>query len=328
MNNDQKLFNLHIGMPKTGTKTLQTHMFPEHPDIDFLGTYIQWQEGEAKNCRDTEVLEFINELLWKEFRCPDIKRCKELYEKWANHAAAKNKILLWSWESLMENKHSVQRIRAENLKKVVGDACITACLRHPTSLMKSLYVQLLKRDNILDRAKKGKKHRFESIEQWMSKGWNRPGLPPKVHLEYAETLQVFSDVFGKDNIKVLLFEQLVEDQDSFIRNFCSFLGVDPEHGVQLAAGHQRNVAWTQEQFDRLEALNHSPLRALKFRFSAPSERAEMLGIDPVAENQTGEKAKIVISPEWEKRIEEKTCAGNRMIQEQWGVPLEQYGYPV
>lgn len=327
MSTSQKRFNLHIGMPKTGTKTLQTHMFPEHPELDFLGTYVQWRGGAAENCRDPEVLAFVNELLWKKFRHPDINRCKELYKEWADHAAAENKILLWSWESLMENKHTVQRIRARNLKEVVGEASVTVCLRNPVSLMKSLYIQLLKRDNLQAHAKKGKKHRFESIEQWMAKGWNTNGQPPRAHLEYSESLQVFADVFGKDSIKVLLFEQLVEDQDAFIRDFCNFLRIDPEQGVQLAAGQQSNVSWTQEQFDRLKELNHSPLRALKFRFSDRPTRASMLGIDQT-ESPVGEKVQLSISPEWINKIEEKTRAGNRMIQEQWGVPLEQYGYPV
>jgi len=328
MNTNQKMFNLHIGMPKTGTKTLQNHMFPEHPDIDFLGTYMNCADQRPQQCRDTDVLEFMNELLWKKFNNPNISKCRKLYKRWADHAASEGKILLWSWESLMENNHDIQRIRAENLKKVVGEARITACLRHPESLMKSLYIQLLKRDNIQCRAKRGKGHRFESIERWMAKGWDRPGHPPRAHLEYAETLQIFADVFGKDSIKILLFEQLVENQDQFVRDFCGLIGIDVEQGISLAQGQRSNVTWTQEQFDQLEALNDSPLQALRFRFSHKKKRAEMLGINPQKENRSGNKVRIDIAPEWIEKIEQKTRAGNRMIQEQWGTPLEQYGYPI
>lgn len=328
MNTDKKMFNLHIGMPKTGTKTLQVHMFPKHPEIDFLGTYIHSRRTRDKQCRDSEVLEFINELIWKNFTNPNIPRCKELYAKWVASAAGENKILMWSWESLMENRHEVQRIRAENIRNIVGDANITVCLRSPVSLIESLYIQLLKRDNIGGYAKVGKKHRFETIEQWLKNGWNKDGHPPKVHLEYAESLQIFTDVFGKNSVKVLLFEQLVEDQSSYIRNLCDFLGIDPEGGVQLASGPKINERWGQEQYNQLKVLNHSPLRALKFRFSNKQKRKVMLGMTQGMDESSKKKTSVVIPPEWIERIEEKTRKGNRWIQTQWDVSLEQYGYPV
>lgn len=326
MSTDKKMFNLHIGMPKTGTTTLQSHLFPEHPDLDYLGTYIKWKGTPQQNCRDTEVLEFAQELLWKNFRNPNMTRCKELYNKWADHAAAEDKALLWSWESLMENNHTVQLIRAENLKEVAGEARVIACLRHPVSLMESLYVQLLKRDNIGEHAKKGKKHRFESVEQWLKNGLAK-GRAPTNHLDYAETLQVFAGVFGKENIKVLLFEQLVENQDAFIRELCEFIEIDPEQGIQLARGKRTNERWSQEQLDRLKALNRSPLRALQFRFSDKNKRARLLGIHPDTP-PTGPKAIVDIPLELKREIKERTRGGNRMLQEQWGLPLEQYGYPV
>ena len=38
-NNDKKTLYLHIGYPRTATKTLQTHFFPDHPDINYLGRH-------------------------------------------------------------------------------------------------------------------------------------------------------------------------------------------------------------------------------------------------------------------------------------------------
>lgn len=328
MSTDKPIFKLHIGMPKTGTKTLQVHMFPEHSGIDYLGTYIPYRGSKAKHCRDAEVVEFMNELIWKNRSNPDIGRCKALYEKWKTDAAAENKVLLWSWESLMEHKHRVQRNRAENLKEVAGEVSIVACLRHPVSLMKSLYIQLLKRDNLAAGAKWGSRHRFETIEDWMATGWDSPGQPPKAHLEYAETLEVFADVFGNDSVKILLFEQLVEDQETFVRDFCRQLGVDSEEGIRLVEGQRSNVGWTREQYDRLASLNDSKMLALRFRFANRKKRAEMLGIRSGVENTPEARLKVQISPEWIDRIEEKTKAGNRMLQDTWGIPLEQYGYPV
>jgi hypothetical protein len=228
----------------------------------------------------------------------------------------------------MENTHEVQRIRAQNLRRVVGDANLTVCLRNPVSLIESLYVQLLKRDNIGAYAKVGKKHRFETVEQWLGNEWDKDGHPPKAHLEYAESLQVFAEVFGKENIKVLLFEQLVENQAAYIQDFCEFIGINPEEGVRLANVPRVNERWGQEQYDRLEALNHSPLLALRFRFSNKKARAALLGMARKNNKEPSRKTHVDIPEFWKKKIEDKTRAGNRMIQEQWNVPLEKYGYPV
>ena len=322
------MLNLHIGMPKTGTTTLQANLFPKHSELDYLGAYIGPRTEHYQTCRDVEVFEFMNELLWKNFRNPNISRCKELYAKFAVNASSAGRVLLWSWESLMENTHDVQRIRAENIRNVVGETNITVCLRHPLSLVESLYVQLLKRDNIGGYAKFGRKHRFQSVEEWIEEGWDQDGHPPTAQLEYAESLKVFADVFGQESITVLLFEQLVENQDQYIRNFCNAIGIDPEEGVRLAKGQRMNERWGQNQMDRLRALNDSPLRALQFRFSNKKKRAGLLDTKNMNAAESSQKVLVKIPEEWGKRIEDKTRIGNRIIQLQWGVPLDKYGYPV
>jgi hypothetical protein len=318
-----KPLTLHIGMPKTGTTTLQTYLFAKHPELDFLGSY---PHGRHQGLRDADVLEFMNELVWKNFRNPDINRSKALYQHWVEQAALANKTLLLSWESLMLNHHAIQKTRAENIRKTVGAVRIIACLRHPISLVQSAYLQTLKRDNIGSRAEKGQKHRLEPIEQWIMDGFAQ-NRAPKTHLEYAETLQIFAEVFGKDCIKVLLFEQLVENQEAFIRDLCDFVGINSKEGIRLTTGKRENVRWTQEQLNQLKALDHSPLRALRFRFSNKKDRARLLGIDP-RNPPDSPKAKIDMSPELIEKIEETTRPGNRILQDQWGLPLEQYGYPV
>lgn len=310
-------FFLHIGMPKTGTTTLQRTLFSNHPELMFFGKA-------QKNCQNPIQHDLMAELVWRKFIRPDFPKCEKLYAQLAEQAAAQNKSLLYSQESLMLNRHQVQKFRAQNLQKVIGDARLIVCLRQPVSLVKSVYTQTLKRDNIGSGAKLGKAHRFEPFERWIQRGFWQ-GRAPNTHLEYAQTLQVFSDVFGKDSIKVFLFEKLVEDQSSFIYELCEHIGIDPEKGIQLAEGTQLNRRWTQEQLHQLDRLNKNPLRALRFQFSNKQKRADMLRI---GQSDDSPKAAVEISPEWIKKIEDKTRAGNRMIQKQWDVPLEQYGYPV
>ena len=317
MDNKTHPFILHIGMPKTGTTTLQRSVFANHPELLFFGKA-------PKNCRGSIQHDLMAELVWRRFVKPDFNRAAELYAQLTRRAAEENRRLLYSQESLMLNRHRVQRFRAQNLKKIVGDAQILVCLRSPASLVQSVYTQTLKRDNIGSRAHVGKAHRFESFDKWIQKGFWQ-GRAPKTHLEYPKTLQIFADVFGTDAINIFLFEQLVEDQTRFIRDLCERIGIDADKGVELAEGKRLNPRWTQEQLDQLERLNKDPKRAMRFRGSNKQKRKEMLR---VGQSNDSPKAVVDISPAWKKRIEDKTRSGNRMIEKQWGVPLEQYGYPV
>jgi hypothetical protein len=42
----------------------------------------------------------------------------------------------------------------------------------------------------------------------------------------------------------------------------------------------------------------------------------------------GPKAQVEIPDPWQKKINDFTRQGNQWIAEQWGLPLQEYGYPL
>jgi hypothetical protein len=319
---------LHIGMPKTGTKMLQTCLFARHSQVEFLGTYIG-NRRRFRQCRDGTVEELFNELLWERKDAPDFARCRDLFQETVAPALEIGRRPVWSWESLMEGRHEDQRRRAENLKAVFGECRVIVGLRHPVRLVESLYLQLLKRDNVGSRASFRAGVRYMPIERWIEKNWERVGHAPRAHLEYAEAAEIFADVFGAESVGVFLFEQLVEDQPAYIDAICRFAGIDPREGVAHTLHRQENQRWTQVQIDRLRKIHGSLVRSTLFRLAGKPSRRRMLGLSrkgrPLSD---APPARVPIPEDWQQRIMDKTREGNRRLMERWSLPLDRYGYPL
>lgn len=83
-------------------------------------------------------------------------------------------------------------------------------------------------DNVSARASFKRGVHYMPIDGWCEEKWEQPGEPPCAQLEYAETVEVFGDVFGKAFVDIFLDEQFVEDPDQHIARICKIIGIDAE----------------------------------------------------------------------------------------------------
>ncbi len=210
---------LHIGMPKTATTTLQGFLFPKHSQVEFLGRGYP-AEGPMPAHRHPSDAAFalLSELVYENWRSPDWARCRELTAQLLEPARELGKTPVFSWESLVEDRMHVRRARAENFREAFGPCSVIITLRHPVKLVESLYLQMIRRDNWGGTVRRGDRPRYETIDRWLTKNWGTPGQPPSSHLEYPETIEAYAEVFGRENIHILLFEDFVESPDRFIRH--------------------------------------------------------------------------------------------------------------
>jgi hypothetical protein len=324
---------LHIGLPKTATKTLQMGLFARHSQVDYLGTYTgeSGQYRQYRQCRDADIERLFVELLWENYRAPNLPMCREIYTRRVEPSLRRGLTPVFSWESLMENHPDVQRRRAENLRAIFGSCRVLVTLRHPVKLVESLYLQLLKRDNVGQRARLGKKPVYSPIGKWLDQNWDLLGHAPRAQLEYAQATETFADVFGADQVGVFLFEQLVEDPDAYFASLCTWMGVDPAEGVAHTCGQWENQRWTQPQLDRLKAVRGSLVLSTVFRLSSRRARRTMLGFPRNRDAHPapdGPPARVAAPDPWPGRIHDKTREGNRRLMQRWGLPLDRYQYPL
>ena len=274
----------------------------------------------------------MSELIWDRFESPDLERAKQLFAQAVESSRDQGQVPVWSWESLMENRPEVQRQRAENLKAVFGSCRIIATIRHPVKLMESLYLQLLRRDNIGSKARLGHPPRFETIDQWITRNWDRVGDAPKSQLEYFQAIEIFADVFGEENIGVFLFEQLLRHPHEYYSGICEFMGISSEEGVNLCEGQRENQRWTRQQVERLRVIQSSPLSTTLFRYSPVPLRRWLLRDRPHSNKSPGKQEKPLaqasMSDDLKQQIYDKTRLGNRRLMERWKLPLDEFQYPI
>ena len=322
---------LHIGMPKTATKTLQMCLFACHSEVDYLGTYTGSRRKWLRQCRTQDIATLMGELIWDRYKMPDLSGCRLLFDRAVAPSLDQGLVPVWSWESLMENRPEVQRQRAENLRAVFGSCKIIVTIRHPITLIESLYLQLLKRDNVGGQSGFGKRLVYQPIDRWLDDNWDAIGAPPKAHLEYASAIDIYADVFGRENVGVFLFEQLAADPRTYYENICGFMGINPEEAMSHIDGERKNERWTDTQLERLGSIHGSLLKSVLFRFSTRAVRRQMLGLPRNTRGvpPPGSKgAKLSISPRLKQRIYDKTREGNRWLKEGWDLPMDDYQYPV
>lgn len=312
---------IHVGLPKTATSLLQAHLFPHHPQIEYLGKFCEGRSG----FRDSAVRAIIMDIARGNVFKPDLDRCRSLFAESIAPAAEAGKVPLWSSEDLTAGSLRRRRARAENFRAVFGDCRVIITLRHPVRFLESIYLYKLKDANLGPGRRLGTPPRYFRIDEWIGEESSRPEKGALTHLEYAQTIEMLAGVFGREAIGVFLFEQLVEDARRFLRSLCAFIGIDAAEGVRLTAGKRQNDRWTSAQLDRFKAVERSTWRSTAFRFAPRPVRERMLGRHRADD---GPGARAHLPPEWRERIGELTRPGNRRLVEQWNLPLDRYDYPL
>jgi hypothetical protein len=149
--------------------------------------------------------------------------------------------------------------RAKLIRAVFEDCRILLVLRQPISLMISYYFEMLKAAQINRKSKFGDRGRYFDIETWLNQwvGHDRVLFSNKGILDYAHTVRIFVDLFGRESVGVFIFERLIEDPAKYIADICGFLGIK-NHTVEQQAGHAKhNSRWTESQIETLKAISKS-----------------------------------------------------------------------
>ncbi len=212
---------------------------------------------------------------------------------------------------------------AKNLRVVFGPSKIVIVLRNPIELTVSLYLQRLKGHLWGDKFKKWGGPNFPSLEKWLQ---NQLGRLEKSHLDYARTIEIYADQFGKEAVGIFLFEHLKEDPRSYYESFCRFLEIDPEEGLELLGNHHLHKRFTTAHMEKIKEIQRSLWKSLAFRRANRRLRKRMVGLQGNNPALDAPPAQIEVSKAWRERIARVTCNGNRYLVKSWNLPLEAYGY--
>jgi len=320
LNEEQKRpLVLHIGMPKTGTTTLQELLFAKHPGIFYLGKNKAWQN--PKQCRTSDVYRFLAPSLWADTKGTSSKTNAPILREVIADASS-TQVLLGSWEGLSSVPLGQHAEMLRSLVDSFGGCKILMCLRNPLTLMPSLYLQSLRGRQSEKNQKLLQKGWYCEIDVWLNRWKSKGGFEGL--LAYSERIRNSIEMIGRENVAIFLYEDLCRDSDQFVRGLCQFIGIDEDLGVSLVGQGHRHKRLTQGQVDFMKSVERSAWKRWCLGWLSPSRQRTLLD----RQDQNGEPARVQLPDEWSKTISTYTREGNRWIVENLQLPLGDYEYPL
>ncbi len=214
---------IHPGLVKTATSTLQKHVFRRHPGIQFLGLPAPTPELEwaLRHICQANSIDYEPE------------RLKAVLDAALTPSDPPRTPLL-SYENFALHESKDKGLVAQRLQALFPDARIVFTIRRQEDLVVSWYLTKLR--TLI------KRKAYVPFEEWYWVGEREPHRTIIDDLRYGRMIRYYASLFGRDRVRVLLFEQLRRDSQGYARAFAEILGVDADTFHRLMSGKRENAA--------------------------------------------------------------------------------------
>ncbi len=291
---------VHIGANKAASTTLQRALFSKHPSIRYLG------EDSAGHDEHEPLLA---SLLEDDDIFLDYEQLKRLFDSYQSEEK-NGQVFVYSNEDIMTSP--VPSRCARRLKYLVPDAQILIIARNQLSAISSWYAS---HGAFLRNVPRTYWRRHVSLDSWLSYCFSFFNKSPLIGFCYGSISALYGELFGKENVHVLLFEDLVRDRQVFIWHLAKILYVPSEDVVELLSErHERKrvSAWVR-------GINRARSRCLP--------EVPLNWLTPLMPKTGGGNA-VALPPKWRTKIEERFRDENLRLADMFGLDLEKYEYPL
>lgn len=302
---------VHVGYPKTATTTFQKHVFPHHPEIDYLGKFIP-----GHRYRDERLFPAIDSLMTADECCYEgVAELREIIEQYRSRCT--RKVMLLSSESFIHVTATDLGLVAQRVRAAFEPCKIIITIREQRDMIRSFYGMHGRFGQYLFITKsETERLRFPlSVEDWLKYEFRAYNQNLLSTLHYYEIIKYYCKLFGEQNIGIFLFEEFVKDKNDYTKKLCHFLGIDHTTAVRLAVGRHELPNSSRRELGSYKILSRI---ALQSSSREPAFIPEFLGRSP--------KARVEISNAWQDKLKELYAKGNQALARELEVPLERFGY--
>lgn len=304
---------IHIGFSRTGTTTLQRHLFAKHSQIRYMG----------KPYTDDVFKREIDHLVKQETMVYDSSALRQYISEnfWKQGNKKSKKVILISDEIMVSySKVRDKGVVARRIKEVF-DPRILITIRNQYDILKSAY---LSRGRLLMNVPSKYAGLSIRFTDWLELSYQNIDRSYLGHVDYFKTIDYYSQLFGKDNVCVLLFEEFVENTNEYLETLSNFLNIDLNEAVERTENkhEHKEIPQSQLNFERFRT-GFYPLSRIPLIFNVIKPFFALMGCF-----RKDKTAKVTIPGDWQQRLNAMYREGNRKLIEKYTLPLEKYGYPV
>lgn len=304
---------IHVGFPKTATTFLQKKIFRKLPGFLYLGR--EYSPGE-KMWIDPE----FKHLIWSLCRIEEVNFDADYYRKvflpFFENAESEDKQLLISDEKLtLSTICASRRVIAERLRRLFydKDVKIIFTIRNQIDASISLYIYT---------------NAIVPFPLWVKNKLKEENFasPNPLHtFLYYEVIKVYEELFGKENIRILLHEDLKKNKELFIKQLKNAFDMgEKDMLIPLDLYAVQNIRKSYLAMLFAKGVN----LLLPNVFFSPFQRSGFYRTVIKTLNSFGKSSEVQPTDEVIEILQKMFNEGNRKLSKEYDLQLEKYGYPM
>lgn len=319
----------HIGFPKAASTTLQKQLFDKHSELNFLGVYPTSNIGQDSNEKNKNSLYFKSDTLKQFHNClTNLEGVEYHFSNVMKYFEDIQPLLSDVKRNIFSNErftsvlfaHNDRAEKANRIKQLFPDTKIVIVLRNQIDIITSQY-----RDHPFDPRNLMANKRSVNIDDWITNDFDNPSSISFIKsIEYYKLVKYYSELFGKENISILLFEELVMDLRLFSEQISSFLNIDKnETYFHLNSMHENDgVSKKLNTYRKIKNnfFNHIP------QFIKRNDLIKKVDVFLAKKLKSGKKENIKISCQNRKKLYDYYNKGNKQLADEFNLNLDLYGY--
>jgi hypothetical protein len=231
---------IHIGLSKTATTTLRTLVFPNHPEICYLGT------GSGNATFD----EMMKKLCFADGLDYALVEQQHQMHEFLSAFGKLGRVLVASLDNISRPGRD-RLVKAHRLKALFPNARIIITLRRPEELILSLYFQALKGFGT-------KLASAPNPDEWLNREWANEWSGSFLNLQFAKLVELYRSQFGHNAVLVLFYEDLVHRTEKFAQDLSVFLEVDAQALHSLIARADANPRMNAARYSEIRLYTRWP----------------------------------------------------------------------
>lgn len=317
---------IHVGYSKAASTTLQNQIFSIHPEIIYYGyrTSSASISHLSEDFDQAEIKDFYDRIIY--YSTVDYEReenedyMQNIALEIRNIAERKDAPIVLSNERLTNSRTSDNGVKAKRLFSLFPEAKIIFVIRNQSDIIRSHY-DMVPYHPSLSLPRAGNEIRI-SFRKYIELLLARPHNTIIQSLNYKRAIDYYSQLFGKTNIKVFLFENFKQYPDIFIAELFSYLNISKACNSKISKFRKDNSAGSHL---------HMPSAIKRMASILPGEQIPKSVKRPLKtfiKALNVKKKPTKVPPDLRIIVDDYFRASNAELNDLLGLGLERYEYPL